>query len=68
MTKDEALKEIKNNAKKLNDRELLEEIYSKQVDNQSTIAEIRKNTHWAFIMIFVIIAILLFNFPPLWLR
>jgi hypothetical protein len=54
--------------KKLNDRELLEEIYRKQTDIQKKLGGISSNTRWSFIMIGSTILVLLVLYPPLWLR
>ena len=54
--------------KKLNDRELLEEIYRKQTDIQKKLGGISFNTRWSFIMIGSTILVLLVLYPPLWLR
>ena len=64
----EALQQLKEDAKKLKDRELLEEIHSKQLDIQISLGGIRSSTHWSFIMIGCALFIMVIAFPPLWLR
>ena len=53
---------------KLTDRELLEEILHSQKDIKSQLSGVPNSTYWSFIMLGVILMILLFEFPPLWLR
>ena len=57
-----AINEIKADAKKLNDRELLEEIYNNQIDENFHSGEIKKQIYLSTIMIAVVLSIVLIEF------
>ncbi|MBT6867384.1 MAG: hypothetical protein HOA67_00080 [Candidatus Marinimicrobia bacterium] len=57
-----AINEIKADAKKLNDRELLEEIYNNQIDENFHSSEIKKQIYLSTIMIAVVLSIALIGF------
>ena len=57
-----AINKIKADAKKLNDRELLEEIYNNQIDENFHSGEIKKQIYLSTIMIAVVLSIVLIEF------
>jgi len=57
-----AINEIKADAKKLNDRELLEEIYNNQIDENFHSGEIKKQIYLSTIMIAVVLSVVLIGF------
>jgi len=57
-----AINEIKADAKKLNDRELLEEIYNNQIDENFHSGEIKKQIYLSTIMIAVVLSVVLIEF------
>jgi hypothetical protein len=64
----EAVEHLIKKARKLSDRELMEEIFDRQIKESVTLSKILSNTHWSFIMIGTTIGVLLTQYPPLWLR
>jgi len=68
MKKEEIDKYIEEELKDMSDRELQEEIYRLLAAQGRNASERGRMLYWAFVIVGVSLGILLYNFPPPWLR
>ena len=68
MKNDETIKYIEEELKEMSDRELQEEIYKLLATQGRNAYERERILYWTLVIVGVSLGILLYNFPPPWLR